>query len=337
MDDGGIVVVGAGVAGLAAARHLRSRGVAVTVLEAGARVGGRAWTTQVGADPFDHGATWLHDADRNPLVALAAPADRLVDTAGRPFRLSRGGAVQDAAGHAAYDAAERRVQALAAAVPPGADPALADVLAPMRHEPWAGLVALWEGPIIAAADTGHLGFRDWQRNQLEGRNLMPQQGLGAYLVRHLGADVRLGTPATRILWSGTGVRVETPAGTVGARAAIVTVSTGVLGALAFDPPLPEVVRAAVQALPMGLLSKIALPAAGAGRLGLAPGTLVADHDGTMTFHAWPLGRAHVSGFVGGGRPGRSRPTRARRRRWRGSSWRGCWGQMRCGSWARRRW
>lgn len=61
------VVVGAGAAGLVTARHLVGAGLAVRVLEARHRVGGRAWTEQdtFGA-PVDRGCAWLHSADRNP-------------------------------------------------------------------------------------------------------------------------------------------------------------------------------------------------------------------------------------------------------------------------------
>ncbi|RZK76200.1 MAG: FAD-dependent oxidoreductase, partial [Methylobacterium sp.] len=60
----GVVVVGAGVAGLAAARHLRQAGIAVTLVEAGSRIGGRAHTVPFNGAPFDLGAGWLHASQR---------------------------------------------------------------------------------------------------------------------------------------------------------------------------------------------------------------------------------------------------------------------------------
>ena len=102
--------------------------------------------------------------------------------------------------------------------------------------------------------------------------------------------------------AGRGVEVETTAGVIRAGAVIVTVSTGVLAGLRFEPALPDAVSAAVHALPMGLLTKVALVAPpGSGRLGVEPGTVLVDRDGGMTFNAWPLGRGYVAGFVGGGR------------------------------------
>ncbi|MFN7882905.1 MAG: FAD-dependent oxidoreductase, partial [bacterium] len=63
-----VLIIGAGVAGIAAARALRSRGLSCLVLEAKDRIGGRAYTDATG---FDHGASWLHQANDNPLTALA--------------------------------------------------------------------------------------------------------------------------------------------------------------------------------------------------------------------------------------------------------------------------
>ena len=71
MDAVDVVIIGAGVAGLAAAETLRRQGRTCCVLEAAAWVGGRARTIQVAGAPFDLGATWLHDAARNPLTAAA--------------------------------------------------------------------------------------------------------------------------------------------------------------------------------------------------------------------------------------------------------------------------
>ena len=101
----------------------------------------------------------------------------------------------------------------------------------MPDDPWAVTVETWEGPIICVADADEFSARDWLRNVLSGSNLVPEGGIGAFVARRLGEglDIRLSTPVTRIAWDGDGVAVETPRGTITARSAIVTVSTGVLG------------------------------------------------------------------------------------------------------------
>ena len=66
MEDVDVVIIGAGSAGLAAAKTLRAAGLSFKLLEAMDRIGGRAWTSErhFGV-PFDIGCAWLHAADRN--------------------------------------------------------------------------------------------------------------------------------------------------------------------------------------------------------------------------------------------------------------------------------
>lgn len=311
---GGVVVVGAGVAGLAAAAALRRAGVPVTVLEAADRAGGRTHTVSLGGAPFDRGASWLHAAEHNPLAELARRhGDALLDTDARgASRLFVGGRRASRPERAAYGAAWDGVgEATAPARAPGRpDTSLARALDPVRHDPWTPTIEGWEGPIIAAADADALSVQDWWRNQLHGANLSVPGGLGAFVARRLGEPVRecvrLGTPALRVRWDAPGgVEVDTPRGTLRAGACIVTVSTGVLaaGRPRLDPAPPGL-DDALDGLPMGLLTKVVLRASGADRLGLpADCSLVrriAPGEAMAVFLAWPGGRDHVIGFVGGG-------------------------------------
>ena len=296
----GVVVIGAGVAGLAASRCLRAAGVPTTLIEALSRIGGRAVTADVCGEPFDLGATWLHDADRNPLVDLSDIP--LIDSdALRTERVTVAGRLASPEELAAYEAAWSGVDAVVAPALGGPDTSLEAALAAMAGDPWEPLITLWEGATIAAVDADRLGLQDWWRNRLDGPNRVPPEGVGAFVARLLATEAILSCAAERIDWSGPWVRIGTAQGVIRGAAAIVTVSTGVLaaGRMRFDPELPLAVQRAIHGLPMGLLTKIALP--GNDRLGLAADTLLVDREGAMTFNAWPFGRSHIAGFVGGRR------------------------------------
>ncbi|MEM9777892.1 MAG: FAD-dependent oxidoreductase, partial [Chloroflexota bacterium] len=67
-----ILVIGAGMAGLAAGRTLQDAGYSVTILEGRDRIGGRVWTSKLWPDaPMDMGASWIHGIRRNPMTTLA--------------------------------------------------------------------------------------------------------------------------------------------------------------------------------------------------------------------------------------------------------------------------
>jgi monoamine oxidase len=317
MDEVDVVVVGAGVAGLAAAAVLRAAGRRVAILEAAERIGGRAFTdypAALGGDPFDHGATWLHNADHNPLLPIARrDGARLIDSDSSHHRrcwIGKRWASEEEWGE--YDAAwDHFIAVVEQSIANGNDTSLLAAAAALQHDPWLANIAFWEGPIIGAVDAAAFSARDWLRNRLAGRNLMIEGGLGAFIARALGQmtdGVRLSAPVQRVAWNGRGrrVSVETPHGTVAAAACIVTVSTGVLraGTIRFDPALPERTQQAIEGLPMGSVMKIAMRATGVDRLDLpdhcsVERRIARPDEPAMIFFAWPLGLGHIVGFVGG--------------------------------------
>ncbi|XP_015991010.1 spermine oxidase isoform X1 [Rousettus aegyptiacus] len=76
-----VVVIGAGLAGLAAAKALLEQGFTdVTVLEASSRIGGRVQSVKLGHATFELGATWIHGSHGNPIYHLAEANGLLEET-----------------------------------------------------------------------------------------------------------------------------------------------------------------------------------------------------------------------------------------------------------------
>ncbi len=92
-SDPDIVIVGAGAAGIGAARRLSGHGYSTVIIEQLPRTGGRAWTYATNAGPVDLGCGWLHSADRNPWTRIAAElgfvVDRRVTAWGEQFQGAR--------------------------------------------------------------------------------------------------------------------------------------------------------------------------------------------------------------------------------------------------------
>lgn len=309
-----VVVVGAGVAGLAAAATLRAAGKQALALEASGRIGGRAWTAYpaaLGGAWFDMGAIWLHAAERNPMARIAEQAGEKLLHAD-PLREERtfiGTRPATARELAEYEAAWPRFAAKAEELlhSGAGDFPLSEVTKQLADDPWAPSVENWQGPVISVADADAFSLRDWQANVLSGSNLLVDGGIGAFVARRLGTDldIRLNSPVRRVRWDGP-VRVEADSGTVSAKACIVTVSTGVLaaGAIAFEPALPADVAECIAGLPMGLAMKVALRAKGTDRLDLPPHCSLdrrVERSGepAMVFQCWPYGRDYVQGWIGG--------------------------------------
>ncbi|MBM3487116.1 MAG: FAD-dependent oxidoreductase [Alphaproteobacteria bacterium] len=302
-SDPDIVVIGAGAAGLAAARTAREAGATVAVIEAKDRIGGRAYTAADGLrTAFDHGCYWLHSADENPFVAIADALEFHYDRLDRQRLIHLGGRWADAAEQADWDRYfDAAFDAIVAVGRCGRDVAVREVLpdhALWRH-PFERFVAAYAG--VDADEASTLDFALYRDTD---EDWPVREGYGTLIARHgAGLPIALGTPASRIVHGRTGVRVETPRGTIAARAAIVTASTAVLAAevIRLDPPLPDRVRAALAAVPMGHANKIAVEFdrdvfadLDGGAFGLS-----ARGKGLLGFQIKPVGTGLAVGYVGG--------------------------------------
>lgn len=297
-----VVIVGAGTAGLAAAKTLAAEDVTCVLIEAQGRIGGRAHTSsrEFGV-PFDLGCAWLHAADRNPFFPDAQAAGWTLQPHEMGLdHLYFGDRKATAAEFAALSEAEVALQA-AIDAHDGPDDRLASLV---RATHLDAAVSTFNGPMDFGKDDDEISVADFRGAEDLDPNYLTREGFGA-LVAHWGRDVpvTLACPARRIRWDGSGVRVETDRGTIDARAAIVTVSTGVLAfdGIRFTPALPEGHARAVFDLPMGLLTKVPIRVTGT-RLGLQPfdDVLVvghARHD--LYLLCFPFDLDLIVGFVGG--------------------------------------
>ena len=253
------VIIGAVAAGIAAARLLHDAGRAILLLEAGARIGGRAHTIRHGDAHLDLGCGWLHSAKRNPWAAIARERGFVIDTDAAHWDQQWRDLGYSPTEQAAFSAAWDRWEMKARAAADGADQPLSAFIA--RDDPWYQQVDAISG-FVNGAPLDRVSLHDWlaYENAATDDNWAVRQGYGALIADHArGLPIRLSTPVTRIDHGRHLLRIDTPAGTIEAERAIVTVPTPLLAdeRLRFDPPLPEKTAAAA-ALPLGVANKVFL-------------------------------------------------------------------------------
>jgi monoamine oxidase len=259
--DSEIVVVGAGAAGIAAARRVLAANRKVVVIEASNRIGGRCWTdTQTFGVPFDRGARWLYTQLANPVARLARSVGMDVYAAPQAQKIrigrrnARAGETED------FLATLVRTNRALGDPTRKADLSAQDAM-PKDTGEWARTLEFNLGPAMASKDLKELSSLDLSRLEPRDAGAFCRQGLGA-LVEKLAEPVPvvLGTPVTRIVWGGRELAVETATGRIGTRAVIVTASTNVLvsGKLRFAPDLPKRHLDAAGKLSLGSYDHIAL-------------------------------------------------------------------------------
>ncbi|HBL28183.1 MAG TPA: monoamine oxidase [Acidobacteria bacterium] len=266
------VVIGAGMAGLGAARTLHDAGWAVTVLEARARIGGRVWTDRSLGMPLDLGAQWIEGSTGNPLTALARTfgIPTKVDTDEWLYFGRDGKALSEPAAAAMDELLAELLERIEAygetldrdvSVRRAVEAVLADEDL-TRHQRDIAESFLVGEETTTGADTESLSL--WYGDSADGfpgEDLLLPGGYGQvpdHLAR--GLDVRLEHTVKSVTQDARGVRLQTSKGPFEADHCIVTIPLGALkrDTIAFSPVLPKAKTDAIRRVEFGLLDKVIL-------------------------------------------------------------------------------
>lgn len=278
-----IVVVGAGMAGLVAARLLHDSGFTVTVVEARGRIGGRTWTDDRVGAPVDLGGSWVHGVDGNPLTLWCEKLGiDLVESQGERLLIDKratsptreGQRRRAVMGRVAFKAAIEwagwKSKALTRVRGPRSI-SVREAVERLLTASWlpeidrlvvATFVEMSEG--VQSAPWEAVAAEEWFPTEGLERNAQPRGGYRSLVddVAH-GLDIRQDAAVERVVWTGEGVTAILQGGErIEADRAVVAVPVGLLraGLPALDPAPPERQRTAIGRIGYGagILGKIYL-------------------------------------------------------------------------------
>lgn len=300
-SDVAVAVIGAGAAGIAAARRLHEAGVDCLLLEARGRLGGRAWTVDDGqGHALDLGCGWLHSADRNPWRAVAERRNVALDKTPPPWRrrsleigFPRAEQEEFLAEMAAFfDRLERRGEE-------APDRPAAALLEPDGR--FNSLITA-AGTYMTGAMLGRVSMHDLARYEDTGINWRAVGGYGALIASYgSGLPVEFDCRVDTIDHSGKRLRLKTSRGPITAGRAIVAIPTMLIAeeTLTFVPALADKVTAA-RGLPLGLADKLFLSLKGAEEFDKEVRLFGrTDRVKTAAYHVRPFGKSLIEGYFGG--------------------------------------
>ena len=261
-----VVIIGAGIAGIEAAKTLHDNGISFVLVEADSRIGGRVYThNDIFGVPFDTHAHWMMNRPENPLIDYAIDNDFNVykDPGKSRFFVGNREAsekeYQDLDN--TFDLFYKKMEASANKITGDRDNVHTALGEEFFKKPWGYTVASYYGVWDMAQNSRDYSPVEWWNSENGKDYWLCKEGYGS-VVAHYGQDVpvSLNTGVTEINWQGEGVQVITSAGTINAKAAIVTVSVGVLAKnhIKFTPELPVKKQEAINAIDMAISDYIGL-------------------------------------------------------------------------------
>ncbi|MDE1160833.1 MAG: NAD(P)/FAD-dependent oxidoreductase [Acidobacteriaceae bacterium] len=324
--DADAIVLGAGMAGLAAARALAERNLRVLVLEARERVGGRILSQQVEGDVIELGAEFIHGRAPELWALIEEAGVETTERGGVMLRQAEGGSLREEDDH------DEEFFAPLAALEEwkGEDVSFAEWVAASNLPEWQKpvLTSYVEGFNAADAEkigVVSLGIQQKAEEASEGERAWHVRGgyvqLPEYLAKRcavLGVDVRLTCEALALRWRAGHVEVETNrCGLLTAPRCIVALPLGVLQRVndvsgMRMAPEPEAIAQARQ-LCMGSVARVVLSfrsawwqtSQAASRELLEQLSFLFTDDGPpnvwWTPHPEPQAHPTITGWVGGPR------------------------------------
>jgi polyamine oxidase len=264
-----VIVIGAGIAGLAAARSLVSHGFKVVVLEARNRVGGRILTDHSLGFPLDLGASWIHGLHGNPLTDLAHKlkvplrktnfdSEKLFHSDGRPVPDAQHDRhAKDFRKLLGKIKKHRNLPSVRAVL----NLLLADKTISREQQDFYRYFAA-DIEITSGADLAELSAASYdQDDELSGGDAIPATGFGP-IVKHLanGLDIRTGERVTEAKQQSGQVTVMTERNTFTGDFIVNTLPLGVLRqeAQTYSPALSKLKSDAIRRMKMGVLNKTVL-------------------------------------------------------------------------------
>ncbi len=295
-----VAVIGAGAAGLAAARALTAAKLDVLLMEGRSRPGGRASTEMHGGHALDLGCGWLHSADDNPYVGIARDLGFTVDETPPPWQQMMYEDAFASQDQKAFRAAQAKFYSrLEKAAQEPIDRSASDCLD--RDAPWSALIDA-VSTYVNGCELARLSAKDFDNYHDSEINFRIAEGYGALIAR-LADDVPTvyDCPVSGIDHTGAWVSIETAGGTLQARAAVIAVPTNILAReiIRFSPAIPSKLEAAAM-LPLGIANKLYLAVEDAEALP-DNGRIFGKTDRTDTgaYHLRPFGKPLVEGYFGG--------------------------------------